>query len=83
MTKKSTKYDKYIEKCIEADMKQFAEDLEDARVNYPEVYEMFLQLKAETEEIEKKEGLAAALRHIVKARDEVVSNMMYDLLFNN
>ena len=56
-------------------MKQFAEDLEDARVNYPEVYEMFLQLKAETEEIEKKEGVAAALRHIAKAREDAIKEL--------
>jgi len=83
MAKKSTKYAKYIEKCIEADKKKFAEDLENSRVNYPEVYERIMQLKAEAMEIEKKEGLAAALRHIVKAREEAASNMMYDLLFNN
>lgn len=81
--KTMTRAEKNLEKRIEADKKKFAEDLENARVNYPEVYEKFMKLMAEAKEIEKKEGCAAALKHIVKAREEAVSNMMYDLLFNN
>ena len=78
-----TRVEKVFEKLIEENKKQFAEDLENARVNYPEVYERIMQVKAEAQEIEKKEGFAAALKHIVNAREEAASKMMYDLLFNN
>ena len=68
MEKKSTKYAKYIEKCIDADKKKFAEDLENARVNYPEVYERVKEVEDEAREIAKKEGLAAALKFIADSK---------------
>lgn len=68
MAKKSTKYAKYIEKCIEADKKRIAEEMEYTRVHYPEVYERSQEVMAEAKEIEKKEGLAAALKFIVNSK---------------
>lgn len=68
MTKKSTKYAKYIEKCIEADKKRIAEEMEFTRVHCPEVYERVKEVEAEAIEIGKKEGLAAALKFIVNSK---------------
>ena len=68
MTKKSTKYAKYIEKCIEADKKRIAEEMEYTRVNYPEVYERIKEVEDEAREIAKKEGLGAALKFIVNSK---------------
>lgn len=64
------KYDKHIEKCIEADKKKFAETMECLRVNSPDVYARIKEVEAEAREIEKKEGLAAALRYIIYSKFE-------------
>lgn len=64
----TTKYANYIEKCIEADKKRIAEEMEFSRVHCPEVYERIQEVKAEAEEIAKKEGLAAALKFIVDSK---------------
>lgn len=68
--------EKEYKKMIETDKKKFAEDMEYARVNCPEVYERIKEVEQEAIEIGKKEGLAAALKFIVdsKFKKEVKSN---------
>lgn len=62
------KYDKYIEKCIKADKKRIAEEMEFTRVHCPEVYERIKEVEDEAREIAKKEGLGAALKFIVDSK---------------